>query len=386
MSALKEYLKRQDEFLNSMRDEVEVSSESLKHVTPNEGKTMVIKQEEKKGTQKRERRLKISDMQFEIPKDFNPYPLRMKGQVGALVNLCNVNQKPRHADAGFRILGLFQSKKEAIQYIQSNIRNPQENVYWIPCHELAPICKNYEDQLDDDYVKQITQEIKTTHSRVAAINVKKFKKKLQERKTQYMDYDKFDHDQMLHQTQEKQRQEQFQNIVNKFKLTIVKDTKVHQTKEQNFAVIGIHEDIRKWISTKEPLLVILACFEKEEEALNYAKYTASFEYEDISLLIVQMRKWLFVKSIKDLKCLIFRDKELNQIYQNKLLSEKASKEIEAQEKKEEKTAASSTEEKNAHHADQKTKENLKITHHKKDNLNDFTESQNANSGMANKKQ
>ncbi len=112
-----------------------------------------------------------------------------------LFNIAHRYQYPASRIAGFRILGFFESREEAEQWIQDHYvktnakgeRVPKNfiaghHVFCSPAGELIPLCVSFKKQQDKEYCTNILSEVTTLYDNTLAKGDAEFKANLETRK------------------------------------------------------------------------------------------------------------------------------------------------------------------------------------------------------------
>ncbi len=87
-------------------------------------------------------------------------PLHISEQNFVLINVCHHNQKPRHTEPGFRVLGLFPSAKTAKNFLTLHEQDFElANVFLVPTHEPIPLCQDERDQQSQEYCLGTRQKL-----------------------------------------------------------------------------------------------------------------------------------------------------------------------------------------------------------------------------------
>jgi hypothetical protein len=227
---------------------------------------------------------------------------------------------------GFRIIGTFNSSDDAQMFIQNQWKNLNDSVYLIPAHQLFMICKGTDKQNDHEYNANKVKEIVDLHTEKQKKRNEDFKDNIKNRVTGKVNRPK-------HRTHTKVRE----SIIKRKFDSEVSDLAVSSPLQANaklagqeYAVIMTLLDITLHNAVKEPLIAILAAFNTESDAEQYAKYTAASQYPDSDISVVSMYAWCFpehvnFENVKE----VYRNEKLNDIMSTRKTQMAESKRFEA---------------------------------------------------------
>jgi hypothetical protein len=245
------------------------------------------------------RRLLKTKTSFDAPTNIAPIPLRNDNHALILVNVTHQNHRPRSIYPGFRILGAFPDAQSVSEHVAIYYQASECSMYVTPAHQLMSICNGTEQQADLEYNRNHIDNLVKIHNTAAENRDEDFKNNVQDRKTGDLGKSVF---------AKQHKNQKTPSAVNKiFEKTIqgLKKTSTLSSSaciaKQNFAAVIILTDIGSAAlegeKKKEPLLAVLDVFGTEEDATNYAKYTASKQYPKCAIDIVDMYGWCFPENI-----------------------------------------------------------------------------------------
>lgn len=222
---------------------------------------------------------------FRVPDDVVPPPL-IGDQHVVLLNIAHERMSPISDKPAVRIMGLFQTEEEARSMVPDNA---PISYYVCPTHKFLPLISGL-----DVSPEPIVQDIVKLH-------------------TALLDANEID----FQDTVKEQRQGKTGNSVNSIRARSMRTraTRAVDLPEvpkiiapltanaclvgQNFAVVTVLTDIRPFSlsgeAPLEPLIAVLHASGSQEDARNYAKYTASKAYPKNNILVVDMYEWLHLE-------------------------------------------------------------------------------------------
>jgi hypothetical protein len=205
-----------------------------------------------------------------------------------LVNVCNQSQKPRHVHGGFRILGVFASREEALKYSKEHsFELASANVFIMPMHEPFPLCLSENAQGDPARCSQIRTEKLDKYAKYLDKTDGEFNKtrvQCEEKENKIGSIESL----------RKQRKPPSLELVNKLKEnlpefgTSVPD-KLGLNNQKTAVVINIPDLTDS--DASEPLVAVLAVFGTPNEAVRYAKFRAQKQYPRIPIDVVDVLRW-----------------------------------------------------------------------------------------------
>jgi len=256
----------------------------------------------------KDRRVKILDSEFTTPQDVTAYPLRTPSQNTVMLNLTHKKQRPSSEQPGFRIIGVTASREEAVAFTEEHYKDSKETVFLSPLHQLVPICKSDEVQLDHEYAISAVNSIIKLHEKMVDDRNADFKKTVADQKTGGVGAG-------LGVTREKARRKReasskVQIVSEQYKTRTANFAPVSgvlsaskMISKQSFAVVIVMQDIRQRSLhgdiELEPLVAVLFVAENREEATKYAKYTAAKVYKDCVIDVIDMYAWMFPESVNE---------------------------------------------------------------------------------------
>ena len=267
-----------------------------------DGKEVIIKRldEIKEG---KERKIERFCDVYEIPPGITPLPLKNANQSFAVINICHVEQRPRSQYPGYRILGVFSSNQAAEQHIRELYaeKSSELNVYVIPTHQLVPLCRNYQKQVDIEYTRDIIQDLIKLHDSHVKNKKEDHDANIGEQKTGAAG---------LSILAKRKKRKLVVADLNSGSENLPATSGVilsnQSIQDQQFAVVVTLYDIRPHAiieqvqtSLLEPLIAILFVSGTEQECVDYAKYTANRAYPNAVLDVVKMYGWLFPENIDE---------------------------------------------------------------------------------------
>jgi hypothetical protein len=210
-----------------------------------------------------------------------------------LVNVCHQSQKPRHVHGGFRIIGVFASREEALAYSTDNAHELQSaNVYVVPTHEPFPLC--------------VSEDAQGDPARCAALRTEKLNKYAAYLDKTDADFgrkregsEKEETESRLGSIESLRKQRQAPSQEQLHALNNLKDQlpsfgtcvpeKLGLRDQKSVVVINI-PDLTESHAT-EPLVAVLGVFGTSAEAIRYAKFRAQKQYPRIPIDVVDILRW-----------------------------------------------------------------------------------------------
>lgn len=231
------------------------------------------------------------------------FPLYSDAQKFVLFNLTNRKQLPRHSEPGYRILGYFPSKEEAIKHVEKYFQNPEVHVYVGQTHTLDTICESVERQHNVEYRQKNIEAITQNYTNKLEANRREFEKNLANRTTGKVsemppDEEEGDTEEAAGNPTQKAAQRNDTAEDDGLPSTSAPISAQCQLIRQNYSVvIHIKDERKERGEVPEPLFAALGAFSTVEDATDYAKNTASKQYPDCRLDIVDNYEWLFPMSV-----------------------------------------------------------------------------------------
>jgi len=274
--------------------------------------------------EKTNRRLRQTKTEFNAPANITPLPLRNENHAYILVNVTHRDQRPKNMFPGFRILGAFPDPASVTQHVNQYFKGSDCSMFVTPAHQLMAICSSTDRQQNLDYNKKHIDTLVQLHNDAAEKRDTDFKDNVAQRKTGDLGKSMFakQHTKKKHVSKRKEiMKEKFDTAIKDLKKTSVLSSSACIAK-QNFAAVIILSDMRNVALTgekdQEPLLAVLDVFGTEEEATNYAKYTASKQYPKCAIDIVDLYGWCFPENIDTDKIKeVYGSDQLNDIMQGR---------------------------------------------------------------------
>jgi hypothetical protein len=260
------------------------------------GRTVILSSDEKKSG----RNLTIEQAKFEsVPSAF---PLRNPNHTIALLNICHQGHRPRHACPGFRILGFFSNDASLRSHVRRYYPESASTVFATTTHQLLCICKNSIAQRKRGYNKHQIDRLVKIYTSAAEERNRDFKQNVAKARTgkvgKSMYKAKLKCMEKLEQHQEQYDKKHKDSPLLKISHTL---SVAAQLSSQKYAVIIVLSDIRKSVQKghqlPEPCIAVLDCFGTEEDALKYAKHTASKQYPKTDIDVVEMYVWHFPENV-----------------------------------------------------------------------------------------
>jgi hypothetical protein len=252
------------------------------------------------------RKLHKYETDFKIPDDITPFPLRTVSQTVALVHMTHKNQRPKSLNPGIRIIGAFSTPEEAVTFTETHFPNSKEAPMWITMHQLVPICKSLESQMDRDYIVSTIENIIAVHDKVITDNKKRYEEDLASKRSGESGHSVSKIRQKYQSTRKdngrtKAIRAQFEQNAETAG-TVGNALSGNQAVQgQSFAVIVTLQDIRtkslKGNADLEPLVAVLFLAKSLEDAKIYAKYTASKVYKNCCIDIIDACQWVFPEAV-----------------------------------------------------------------------------------------
>lgn len=270
------------------------------------------------------RRLVKTKTTFSAPTDVTLLPLRNDNHALILVNITHRGHRPRSIYPGFRILGAFPDAQSVSEHVSKHFEGSECSMYVTPAHQLMAICHSTDRQTDLQYNREHIDSLVNLHNIAAETRDEDFKKNVEDRKTGDLGKSMFAK-RYKNQTTQSARislvKKTFDKTIQELKKTSTLSSSVCIAK-QSFAAVIILSDIRsialKGDTDKEPLLAVLDVFGTEEDATNYAKYTASKQYPKCAIDIVDLYGWCFPENIDTDKIKeVYGSEQLNDIMQGR---------------------------------------------------------------------
>ena len=264
------------------------------------------------------RRLATTKTSFVPPNDITPFPLLDANHSFVLLNLTHHGQRPRSRYPGFRIMGAFPSVGAVTQHIQDHFPNSDCSMYVTPSHQLMAICENTAHQIDGAYNQGHVARLATLHNQLSEQRDTEFAENVDRQSTGSTGNSLFA---KCHIQGTDTKDDAFLSAARELKETSTLTSNACLPK-QNYAVIITLSDIDpealRGTKAKEPLLAVLGVFSTEEDAANYAKYTASKQYPKCILDVVDLYAWCFPENIDVDKIKeVYGSDELNDIMQGR---------------------------------------------------------------------
>lgn len=267
-------------------------------------------------TTTQERRLVDSKSEFNPPPGYIPLPLRDDNHQFILMNLAHHSHRPRSKFPGFRILGAFPDMESLSAHVAQNFQNSDCSLFATPAHQLMCICSSTERQQDLEVNRLHIDELVRLHNEVADRREMDFKKNVAERKTGSVGQSLFAKQTKAPKMSEAD-EKKFEEAMTGLKKTSTL-TAAHCLPKQNFAAVIFLIDIQEEQVMKEPLIAVLDVFATEEEAINYAKYTASRNYPKCDINVIDLYAWCFPENMDAEKIKeVYGNEQLNVIMQGR---------------------------------------------------------------------
>jgi len=219
-----------------------------------------------------------------------------------LLNLTHQKQRPMHKFPGFRILGAFPNLHAAAEHSRLYFPESKVSIFQTPAHQLVVISASHEDQMSvlhtktqiETLVKMYAEAAKkrdddfkhnTDQQRVGSVGDSIYSAKLKcmaAMATRGGEYDK-------------------SHVSDKVEHNPHNMSGIAQIAGQTHAVVMVLSDIRESVASGEaiaqPCIAILDVFGNEEDALAYAKTTATRQYPTSDIDVVDMYAWQFPDNI-----------------------------------------------------------------------------------------
>jgi hypothetical protein len=223
-------------------------------------------------------------------------PLRNSNHAVVLLNLTHRHQRPRHKYPGFRILGAFPNEKSLKLHVSKHCEGSEASLFMTPVHQLLPICQSDALQADREHNKTQIDALVEIYNSAADARDADFKSNVAKSVTGAVG------DSMY--------QSKLKCIEAIEKAPYIEDAEEGlphhlaasaQIVDQRFAAIIVLSDIRDAVkegrALPEPCLAILGVFATEEEAVQYAKFTASKAFPKCDVDVVDTCVWHFPENI-----------------------------------------------------------------------------------------
>jgi hypothetical protein len=277
-----------------------------------------------------------NNSEFVPPPGFNPLNLQSPDQAVIMYHVCGSDQRPRHVDPGFCLLGSFRDAKEASQFAGEHYANSQFSIYVSPSHCLWPIRNSQDDQMCQEANVKLIDELCALHE-----------SNIHERK--------MDHDKNVESQKTGDSMRSLPTRIREGRDLRSKNPEIQQTLDQissletkqawrqthdkiilgqTYAVIFILDDIReetlKGEQLEEPLVAFLYAAEDVKSCSDYAMYTASKVYKHCDLRVVAMYSWLFPTRITedDISEIKVANEKIQDIINNQRFTKQKLKEFE----------------------------------------------------------
>jgi len=270
------------------------------------------------------RRLDQTKTGFETPAGITAPPLQNDNHALVLLNFTHQGHRPRSTYPGFRVLGAFPTEGAVKQHIHQHYEDSDCSLFVTPAHQLTVVCASTERQQDSQHNKMQIETLVELHNNSVEKRDADFQKNIEESKTGKTGQSLFARE---YQTRQKKNsrvelmEKKFEETITKLKKTSTLPSTCCIAK-QNFAAVIILTDIRPTAASgekdKEPALAVLGVFATEEDATNYAKYTASKQYPKCAIDVVDMYGWCFPENIDTEKIKeVYGNDQLNDIMQGR---------------------------------------------------------------------
>lgn len=244
------------------------------------------------------RRLVKMQSKFELPAGKEALPLKNDEHVYCLLNLTYTGHRPLSPYPGFRILGCFPTEAALRLHIEKYYSGEQECSSWLTLsHQLMPICTTTEKQTNKVYSEAHVRKLADFYTKSCQDSDDDFKSNVEQGKTGSNGKSLY--------ALEKKRNEQNKNDTPSPRMLELPKTpflsSVNTIMGQNFAVVVVLRDLRPEVVNltlqAEPVIAILDVFSTLEDAIFYAKYTASKAYPLCSIDTVDLYQWIFPEHV-----------------------------------------------------------------------------------------
>lgn len=253
------------------------------------------------------RRLVVRESRFMAPgPDSQRIPLRVPNQKYALVNIAHLQQRPMSKNPGFRILGAFDTREEAIAHARINFGESEPTVYVVEMHELMVMCQSTDRQQDRAFNEAHINEVCNASLREIQENKDEFLENVRMKRTGTLSKDTSSSSSSSSSGASVVSSRVY--LMNKRFAETTADAKITaplsragMIANQDYAVVVIVDDdsreARKHLKPPEPLFSVLGVFKTEESANDYLKNTAAVTYPKCQITVIQMYEWGFPHNV-----------------------------------------------------------------------------------------
>lgn len=247
------------------------------------------------------RRLQKMKTSFELPSGTVALPLQNDAHRFIFVHIAHQSHRPISIYPAIRILGAFSTEDEVKDWIKQYYGTDQSCSSWLTVsHQLLVLCESTSKQLNQKYFQDHMKTLLSFHENLQNKSQTDFDENVENRKIGKTGCSLYAKDNKLKQKHNQTELKQFKNKIKNLPSTTQLSQSV-RVNGQNFAVIIILRDLRQLVLEKktvaEPGIAILDVFSELDDALHYAKYTASKHYSTCSIDVVDMYQWIFPENV-----------------------------------------------------------------------------------------
>lgn len=210
-----------------------------------------------------------------------------------LVNYTHTDHRPRSAYPGIRILGFFHSEEEVRSHVKNVLPASACSLFMLKTNELNVICTSTEKQQDTQYQKTTIQKTLHDYQEYVKARSKDFQDNIKKQSTGEVGHSIIKVDKV--RKVPPKGIEDFEETNQHLEKTEPLPQSACIAK-QSFAVVIFINDISDKV-IDEPLVCILNVFAHEGDAHQYIKQSASIQYPDCDIDIVDMYGWCFPSQI-----------------------------------------------------------------------------------------
>ena len=222
-------------------------------------------------------------------------PLKLKSQCFAMINVCHRAQKPRHLHPGFRIIGVFDTRAEALLFANEHATDMSAtNVFIVPTHEPFPLCISEKSQIDSAACAEIRTRLLDVYAKYVETTDTEFSATRKENDIVNLSAGEADnrvksiaHIQSQRKRVSPEEQESLKGQLPALSTVISSSLSIQH--QQCAVVINVPDLTDSPIS--QPLVAVLAVFGTSDEAIRYAKFVAQKHYPKLAIDVVDVQRW-----------------------------------------------------------------------------------------------